>query len=425
MTDAQPHNDLTGPDLTPDSSRALDLLVDSGFTGMNEIDSKGPRAPGPASAAPNDPHSRALRSLLSLLDAPTPGEPARLANGAPPLLVDVTMARVLRQGADGLAGRIAVPNAPAALTADSKRSLEAFVDSNWNEADRASASRALTELLSQGLPAPTAAQRTDLVDRTYALVRTSAERQQRRFRMSPEPASVAGRIRPALRWSDLISVAAMLLIGSSVLYPMFAGVRHQTMETACAANLSRAASAFTMYAADNNGALPQAQASFLGGPWWNVGQRQQSHSANLYRLVTGSYATLADFACPGNRAAPVVRTNLAATDWSHPDEVSYSFQLMGPGRPQWNQGPTFVVLVDRSPIIPRARRGEAFNPMASSINHDARGQNVLFSDGSSRFLNTPILTSGDNLWLPQHPTTPSRLSGRELPTSDRDAFVGP
>lgn len=413
MSDLPPYEDLTDLTLSPDSSRALDRLVDSAFASLDHA------------AQDRTPHARALRSLLGLLETPTPGEPPVLAAGGPPLLVDVTMARVMRQGADGLAGRIATPGAAATLTTDAARDFDAFVEANWTASERDSAAGAFSALLASGMHAPSPQQRADLVERTLALVETSAERTQRRFRMTPVPAAVAGRIRPGFRWSDLFSIAAMLLIGSSIVYPMLAGVRHQTMETACAANLSRAASAFTMYAADNNGSLPQAQASFLGGPWWNVGQHQQSHSANLYRLVSGSYASLADLACPGNRSAPVVRTDPTASDWSQPDEVSYSFQLMGPGRPQWNKGATFVVLVDKSPIVPRARLGEAFDPMATSPNHQGRGQHVLFSDGSARFLQTPILTNGDNLWLPQQPTTPSRLSGRELPANDSDAFVGP
>jgi hypothetical protein len=417
MSAIPPYDDLTDLALSPDSSRALDRLAESGFEDLRDADH--------AAGQHKTPHSRALRALLNLLDAPTPGEPALLEAGAPPLLVDVTMARVMRQGADGLAGRIASPATTASLTGAAARDFDAFVQANWTASDRDSAAGVLSALLSAGVPAPSAQDRTDLVERTLALVEASAERSQRRFRMTPVSAAVAGRIRPSFRWSDLISIAAMLLIGSSILYPMLAGVRHQTMETACAANLSRAASAFTMYAADNDGSLPQAQASFLGGPWWNVGQRQQSHSANLYRLVSGSYASLADLACPGNRAAPVMRTNPAAADWANPDEVSYSFQLMGPGRPQWNKGSAFVVLVDRSPIVPRARLGEAFDPMATSPNHQGRGQHVLFSDGAARFLQTPVLTNGDNLWLPQQATTPSKLSGRELPTTDADAFVGP
>lgn len=413
-----PNGPLTAADLTPDSSRALDRLVESGF------------APG---VGRDSREGRAVAALLGLLEGPMEGGPALLDARGESLLVDVTMARVLRQQADagepGLAGRIGAQKPSPWLSDASARELDAFVSAQWDEHERPAAGAALASLLGAGLPTPTEQERRDLVSRTMALVQgASRERQDAiPFRMKPEPIT-AGRGGGGFRWSDLISIAAMILVAASVGWPMLFGVKHETMESACASNLGRSAQAFTMYAGDHDGALPQAQASFLGGSWWNVGTREQSHSANLYTLVSRGYATLGDLACPGNKSAAVSRTDHNATDWRSADEVSYSYQLFGPGRPQWNRGAAFVVLSDKSPIIARAKRGEAFDADQSSPNHGGRGQHVLVSDGSVRFLTTSWFGEGpsgaqDNLWLPAE--TPRSLSGREMPANDRDAFVGP
>ncbi|MBL8746179.1 MAG: hypothetical protein JNK58_07470, partial [Phycisphaerae bacterium] len=199
-------------------------------------------------------------------------------------------------------------------------------------------------------------------------------------------------------------------------------------ETMCAANLARAALGFSQYASDHRDRLPQSRSSFLGGTWWDVGTHDRSHSANLYLLVKGGYASLADLSCPGNAGAPTMTNehSVAASDWKSADEVSFSYQLPGPGRLGWNSGAHFVVLADRSPVVRRSRFGEKTDPEESSRNHAGRGQNILFADASIRFYPRPVLENGDNIWLPALRTgSGSPLTGRETPATDQDAFVGP
>ena len=393
--------------LTPDSAAAIDAVLG------------GENRPNASPA-----HLRAARGILALLEPPesAQGGPFRIADDSEAdLLIDLTLSRVLGAAEHGLAGRIHARRSSPRLSHAAAAELDRLVESGWERGDDASAS-ALCDLLEARADSAERVDQLDLVERTFARVRSQGDAHTLRFRMDPVEPML--RRRPTWRWSDLISAAAMILVGVSVIWPMLTGVRHLNTETACAAGLARTAAGFTLYAADSNGALPQAQASFLGGQWWNVGKRGQSHSANLYRLVGGSYASLAELACPGNRAAPTVRRHPGESDWHAPEEVSYSYQLFGPGRPQWNQGASFVVLVDRSSVVARSRLGERFNPDAASVNHPGRGQNVLFSDGHVRFLTTPVLPNGDNLWLPESVRVHT-LTGREVPTTDRDAFVGP
>jgi hypothetical protein len=207
---------------------------------------------------------------------------------------------------------------------------------------------------------------------------------------------------------------------------MLAGAREEARSAQCASNLSRAGFGFSLYGADHRGALPRTEAGFRGGTWWDVGRADRSHSANLFLLVRGGYASLADLSCPGNHAAPTADAHPHALDWSSPEEVSFSYQLPSRGATSWTMGSRRVLLADRSPVVVRARRGEVPDPLASSPNHGGAGQNILFGDASIRFQALPTLPSGDNIWLPGRAEgPPRRLTGREAPFTSDDAFVGP
>ncbi|MDX2114514.1 MAG: hypothetical protein SFZ24_02680 [Planctomycetota bacterium] len=404
---------------------ALDRLI-----ARRAAEANGPPLP----ASPLTREERAIESLLALLDAPLPGGMHLLEDNGPvagpsrSLLVDVTMARVLRAREQDLAGRIGRPRSPDALAETS--ALE--VDAHFSSPDLAPPSgpahsrvAALLSLLDARDPDSAPADCARLIDATLAKIDSASEHARRRFLLSPVRGESAAP-RPGWRVADLGAIAAVLLVGTSLLSPMFNHASDDARRTMCAANLGRTAAGFAMYAADHRGALPQQAASFLGGTWWDVGNAPRSHSANLYLLVSGGYTPIGALACPGNQHAPVLRTDFSATDWRRPEEISFSYQLPTPGRPGWAQLGRTVVLTDRSPIIERARRGEAFNPLASSHNHAGQGQNVLFADGSVVFYTQPVLESGDNMWLPSLIPNPSRsLTGRETPTTDSDAFVGP
>lgn len=417
------------PRLDPASQAAFDRWVELGFENGSTLDR--------GSAAQSQ--ARAIQRLLSLLDTPVAGEMGLAAGSASnetarsSLLVDVTLARVQRERSAGVAGRIASgPAASPALANDSRDEIDALVESGWPDSGRADARsgamRVLSLLATSG-PMVSAADRDRLIESTLARVQEHEDRSNRRFRLSP----VRETGRPARSWGipDLGAVAAVLLIGAGVLWPMHIASREQSRASICSANMSRAAMGFSLYANDHAGAMPQAQASFMGGPWWQVGKPEHSHSANLFMLVSGGYSSLVDLSCPGNAAAPTQRHDDHSSDWRTNDEVSFSYQLPSAGPSTWGSSPMRVILADRSPVVQRSMRGETVDPGASSRNHAGLGQNLLFGDGSVRFHITPVLQSGDNIWLPggsgslQFGTREALLKGTERPSDDQDTFLGP
>ena len=386
---------------------ALDALVDAGFDAS--------RVSGEHRAA-----AGRIASLVSMLGH---GGPT-----ADPSLIDATVARARRSG-----------SAEAQLSSHDQSALESWVMSGYQASRVPGSLRARARqheaLAAQAMHAPGVEATARLIERTLDRVQAEADAQD--ARMMIEAARTG---RGGFRLADLVSVAAVLLIGTAVVWPVLSAVRHEARKTVCMANMGSTGLAFGQYASSHRDSLPMATASLNGGPWWNVGAAdRRSNSANLYELTRTGYASLADLACPGNPKAPRDAFGPEAGDWRSFEEVSYSYQIMfGPARITWSAPVRGVVIADRSPVVARAIRGEWFSPDENSPNHNGHGQHILFSDGSSEWRRTPELASKDNIWLPRvleqaiDAATGRRdrehryeLHGTETPTAADDAFVGP
>jgi hypothetical protein len=351
------------------------------------------------------------------------------------VLVDVTLARVMR------AGRAMGPGADAELnlTEADARAADALAGAGYDAArvpEDLSARARRIEAIS-GLISEPRASSTSLVDSVMAKVeRLDADRGDR-MKLRPERGLGVGVVPILARWRDVLSTAAVLMVATSVVWTLAGAASHYSQRASCLTGLGGVASAMTGYANDYRDGLPMATASMGGGTWWDV-QRDKptSNSSNLFTLARKGYTALSSLACVGNPdACRSAQCETDAMDWANLNEVSYSYQIMfGPHRPAWNGTTRSVVLADRSPVVRRAILGEAIRPDENSPSHDGSGQNVLFSDGSAQWLRSPVLSSGDNIWLPmpmrvelrmiQTPTA-IEIHGVELPRSPDDAFVGP
>ncbi|MGP1345740.1 MAG: hypothetical protein ACTS3F_03620 [Phycisphaerales bacterium] len=412
--------------------------------------------PGAGGGMP-DPRSGAalasLHRLMALLDPADGVDAAPDAASRRELLINITAARVRRAGARG-ADRASIVGSLRQSACDpaSSAAIDSLVESGWetgsgNAGDRAPATRAgvgpLLALLGAGEPFDSS-DRARRVERTMDAVRASIT--QRRHRMRLDPEGSRNMVVPPRRFqlADVGSIAAMLLIGIGVLWPMLVSAREQARTTMCASGMQQAGLGFGLFANDHDGRMPAvglvdpdwkrsnaAPGTLSNAPWWNVGERANSHSANLFVIVRLGYTHLADTACPGNERAP---TNLpsdtiaAMGDWAQPEQVSYSYQLFAGAPGRFGHRPGQVVVSDRSPVVDQSRRGEPVDLLRSSRNHGHAGQNALRQDGAVVFLTSPVLGNGDNIWLPRYLETrpgPIILNGRELPADDRDVFLGP
>lgn len=415
MTDQTPPStgspDERKPNVPGDFRDALDRFIDAGFA-----------------AADASPQQTTLARLFASLD------PVATPAAERDLLINVTVARVARQrdGGPKLAS-LAHQSEPAPLTAPSAGAIDAIEARGWNADSDDPAQRTVATLLG-GLdadPGVTPEERASLIARTLDGIQSDIDRNQDRFRM--DPVRELSGVRPRITLRDIASVAAMVLITGAIFWPMVVGLREASNERLCAHDLSQAGIGFALYANDHDDRLPARD--LPRGPvaqqaaWWGVGESNASHSSNLFELVRNGYASLSQLSCPGNEHAPVEFVSEHQHDWTAPEELSFSYQLFaGDTPPRLNVARNTVLLTDKSPIIPRARAGEPFNPMARSLNHAGRGQNVLMNNLAVVFTQDPFKPgSRDNLWLPRHLEVGHMvpLTGHETPADGMDAFVGP
>lgn len=417
MTDVSPSSEY----LEPNDVLRLDALVEGAFAARDDTQ-----------RATLDQRGRKVLELLELLD--TPASPPQTGGSElstqdrRSLLIDVTMARVLRQRrADQEAADTAAVIWPATedqtLAPADAEAMNALVTDGW-DSSRADGSERVSSLLSL-LDAGVGRASDSLVDRTLSRIQGEIDSRERRLRLTPE-AQAATQPSRGFRLADLVAVAAMLLIGTAILWPVLVSSRANVFLNACQSNMHQAGVGFSLYANDHDGRLPRSE-EFSGDEWWHVGDPAHSHSANLYRLIREGYSPIDALACPGNPFAPTAVHDPRAKDWSSHEQVSYSFQLFFSSDPRFQASPGAVLLTDRSPLVSRAIHDGALNPDSRSRNHAGRGQHVLFGDMRVTFLHRPYVASGDNLWLPRDVEQGLRghLTGSDRPSSPDDAFVGP
>ena len=192
---------------------------------------------------------------------------------------------------------------------------------------------------------------------------------------------ISGRRR--IHLPDFVSVAAVILIGASIFWPVMTNLQQRRIDTGCANNLRLMSYAFSRYGNDYDGAMPVA--SLFSS--WNPLAR---NLINLAPLVTADYCERGDLQCPGHEDANFIGD-------------SYSYLWPVPGRRLiWGGGKvTMLVLADRNRLIDAIYQAEGrISPLSNSLNHGGRGQNALSTDGAYVWLDQPTV-GGDNIWLPK------------------------
>jgi hypothetical protein len=214
-----------------------------------------------------------------------------------------------------------------------------------------------------------------LVDATLARIDRHDREAQEQFRLVGTEG--AARWRP--RWSDLVTLAAVFLIGFGVLVPVVRRVHDVSAQNACAANLASLGGALNLFARDHGGELPHGARD----PW-----ESRRNSENLAALLDGGYCQRGHLNCPGHGGAG----------------PSYAYRMiMGSEDAQIDARPNLALLSDRNPMIDRAIQGEPVTDVVlPSTSHRGNGQQVLFGTLEVRWLLRPVVKGpqgDDNLWL--------------------------
>jgi hypothetical protein len=243
-------------------------------------------------------------------------------------------------------------------------------------------------------------------------------------------------------FAQAATIAAGIFIIASLFIPVTRQMRAQAWKTACQANLSKIALGLTQYADEHNGFLP-AVATKAGSPWWKVGstgQENQSNTRHLWVLVKLDYLQPNVFVCPGYSKGKIVkldRSQIASlADFPDRRYIAYSFKLIcEPNKAVSPQSPV-PIMADANPIFetrlknPNYQASMQFEPVKlneklltiNSINHRRAGQNVMFSDGTAKFLTERLFDPTDDIFTVKDLDT---YRGTETPSEEKDIFLVP
>jgi len=240
-----------------------------------------------------------------------------------------------------------------------------------------------------------------------------------------------------IRWPELAAAIAIVLTGVLLALPALDHARANARQAACADNLAVSGQGLSRYATDNKGSLPRL-ATAPGSVWWNVGKAAQgqppkeSNSAHLYNLVRSGHLPASRLNCPDNATA-VRRLAPDAYDWPNASAVSYSYQnQFAPRVPTLERNAHNALLADKNPLFAGVT-GTGTSTLASynpgipndspSYFHSHRGQNILMSHGAVTWQKTPVLSTGDNIWVTNRPH--ASYTGTETNTDPNDSFLVP
>ncbi len=211
-------------------------------------------------------------------------------------------------------------------------------------------------------------------------------------------------LRLPLSLKELVVVAASVMIILTVVVPSLGKASARAQRTACKNNLRQIGTALVQYGYDNDLYLPYAgpaDANWSGLP--TSDPRRLRNSRNRYLLLAQGYVKdAARFNDPADGAAVVMRVDDASRfdDFAMPQNCSYDSQIMIGGGQRLSQHPLKVVYADSNPIYDDAGlSADDAADINSTVHRRLSGQNVLRSDGSAHWADSPNAgVQNDNIW---------------------------
>jgi prepilin-type processing-associated H-X9-DG protein len=218
------------------------------------------------------------------------------------------------------------------------------------------------------------------------------------------------------------------MIMAAVFIPSMREARRNGLITDCRSNMGQIGTALESFSSANNGQLPVADLSKRR--WLFQSPEAASNSAALFQLVQHGYIKPPVFQCPAV-GGPSFAVKGGMVDFPAPEYVNYSYQHSLGGKAlclndpcRSGVEPQMAILADATPVFD----GGAFHPdrandQVASVNHDGRGQNVLFLDWHVDWAQKPTVGVGDNnIFLVDNVYT---YKGDEAPASPKDSFLLP
>ncbi len=231
-------------------------------------------------------------------------------------------------------------------------------------------------------------------------------------------------LRLPLSLKELVVVAASVTIILTVVVPSLGKASARAQRTACADNLRQIGTALVQYGYANDLQLPYAGPADAD---WSGDPRRLHNSRNRYLLLAQGYLKdPARFRDPADSSAVVMHVDDASRfdDFAIPQNCSYDSQIMIGGGQRLSQHPLKVVYADSNPIFDDAGlSADDADDINSAVHRRLSGQNVLRSDGSAHWADSPNAgVQNDNIWQIGGPAIHSSSDWPQLAT---DSFMIP
>ena len=242
-----------------------------------------------------------------------------------------------------------------------------------------------------------------------------------------------------LKFAKVTAAAAVILIAVGVWFAPLQFARAKIQQAQCRGQLGRIFKGIGQYIADHDEKMPEVPRA-EGAPWWKVaypGEENHSNTRCVWLLVKLNYVKPAKFVCPGWRQGGVLRYTALQVekynDFPEREHMTYSCQVKCPNTS--NKKMCRIIMADLNPLSERLpkdcseslslRIDEALMAL-NSINHNRRGQNVLFGDGSAKFMKVRrIGTAQDDIYTLQEMSCGCEVRGYETPSCEEDIFLAP
>ncbi len=285
----------------------------------------------------------------------------------------------------------------------------------------------------------------ELVENTISRVQTlmdSGQQQLRELLASEQTRNVDIQ---SWSWRGLgsrLAVAAVFMIAGSVLFTSFKVVsgyaREKSWRQRCQMQMGGVFQGLRNYISDHDNQTP-AVASIAGAPWWKLGDQggeNHSNTRNVYLLPKYDYVDIDNYVCPcckGDVPLKLTSSQIKRLkDFPSRRYVTYSFQIncrqTANGKLQCRK----VIMADMNPLfenlpedLPKQFRLQLTRALLTlnSINHNRRGQNVLYGDGHIEFLKSRFVgISKDDIYTLQDTDV---YQGCEVPSCETDFFLAP
>ena len=236
---------------------------------------------------------------------------------------------------------------------------------------------------------------------------------------------------------EMVAAAAVIVFVSGVLIAPLRLARQKSWQHRCQMQLRHIWQGIKNYSSDHNGELP-AVATAAGAPWWKVGyQGEENHSntRHIWLLAKGNYVNPADFICPGRSQGRATQLDISEAknynDFPSRKYVTFSFRIRYKRGSKSSIGRK-VLIADLNPLFENLPQNYSSSfklklnknlLTLNSTNHNRRGQNVLFRDGTVKFVKVRrIGIAADDIFTLQDTDI---YQGIEVPTSETDAFLAP